>query len=481
MTGTFLQKAASAGSSAPLQTPTIPLETLTTDQNEAAGKLFSFLISDETFMNLTGPAGAGKSFLMRHLQDTILPEANTTRRLLQMKELRPKIQFSATTHRAVAQLTNAGLQGVCTVHAAMGFNLDSYTKQTVVPASVTPPGVKGAAWEHEVLVIDEASMIDMSLFKAIMETIPKKAKVIFVGDHCQLPPVGERISQIYLQNFRHVDLPGNVRAMGAPFLADVCAHMRSAVESALAGQLDLRSLPDGDGFTELQQAGALNHIKQHFKRPQTKHTILCFTNQRAQELSNYIRKPRGLPRNLVRGEILFLTEQYTERRLLAQGIPYTILRADPPKKAFITVTPKDTDKDAAPYKFSVWAQKCVLAAPNHEEIVAFVTQDRKTIQQHRGELQSPYDHGKHTVVAAMAAQEVMTVHKSQGMSLENVFVDVKDMAKCSDPLDYLRLLYVAVSRAKKHVFYFGNVSPYMQSLEHTNAVLPPAQETRNGH
>ncbi len=49
----------------------------------------------------------------------------------------------------------------------------------------------------------------------------------------------------------------------------------------------------------------------------------------------------------------------------------------------------------------------------------------------------------------------MTVHKSQGSTLEHVFVDVTNFNKCRDFPTYRRLLYVAASRASVHLHLLG--------------------------
>ena len=48
----------------------------------------------------------------------------------------------------------------------------------------------------------------------------------------------------------------------------------------------------------------------------------------------------------------------------------------------------------------------------------------------------------------------MTVHKSQGSTYENVYIDIQDLGRCADKdyTMYLKLLYVAVSRASHKVF-----------------------------
>ena len=44
----------------------------------------------------------------------------------------------------------------------------------------------------------------------------------------------------------------------------------------------------------------------------------------------------------------------------------------------------------------------------------------------------------------------MTVHKSQGSSLNNVFIDMKDINKCRNKDEFRQLQYVSVSRTKNN-------------------------------
>lgn len=48
----------------------------------------------------------------------------------------------------------------------------------------------------------------------------------------------------------------------------------------------------------------------------------------------------------------------------------------------------------------------------------------------------------------------MTVHKSQGSTYETVYIDTEDLYKCAklNPTQYLKLMYVAISRASKIVY-----------------------------
>ncbi len=50
-----------------------------------------------------------------------------------------------------------------------------------------------------------------------------------------------------------------------------------------------------------------------------------------------------------------------------------------------------------------------------------------------------------------------TIHKSQGSTYENVYIDLDSFKACKDRETLARLLYVAVSRAKNHVYFHGSL------------------------
>ena len=50
-----------------------------------------------------------------------------------------------------------------------------------------------------------------------------------------------------------------------------------------------------------------------------------------------------------------------------------------------------------------------------------------------------------------------TIHKSQGSTFDEVLIDLGSFRVCDDPETAARLLYVAVSRAKNKVFFYGKL------------------------
>ena len=50
-----------------------------------------------------------------------------------------------------------------------------------------------------------------------------------------------------------------------------------------------------------------------------------------------------------------------------------------------------------------------------------------------------------------------TVHKSQGSTYSHVFIDLDDIGRCNITDDVARMLYVAISRAKRNVYLVGDL------------------------
>jgi ATP-dependent exoDNAse (exonuclease V) alpha subunit len=51
-----------------------------------------------------------------------------------------------------------------------------------------------------------------------------------------------------------------------------------------------------------------------------------------------------------------------------------------------------------------------------------------------------------------------TVHKSQGSTHDDVYIDLGNISTCHNPNQAARMLYVAFSRARNRVFLFGQLA-----------------------
>lgn len=122
---------------------------------------------EEKVFILTGGPGTGKSTI--------------TNAILRICEkLTRKIYLAAPTGRAAKRMSEITHRKAYTIHSLleMDFTVGKFKKDKDHPLSC------------ELIIVDEASMIDTHLMHSLLKAIPTTARVVFVGDIDQLPSVG---------------------------------------------------------------------------------------------------------------------------------------------------------------------------------------------------------------------------------------------------------------------------------------------------
>jgi exodeoxyribonuclease V alpha subunit len=135
---------------------------LSASQYEALVKLMQHKVSI-----MTGGPGVGKTTLV-----------NTLLWIIRAKGF--KVSLCAPTGRAAKRLTETTRLTAKTIHRLLVFDpaTHQFQHREDYPLSL------------DVLIIDEASMIDIVLFNQLLKAVPLHAAIIFVGDVDQLPSVG---------------------------------------------------------------------------------------------------------------------------------------------------------------------------------------------------------------------------------------------------------------------------------------------------
>jgi len=116
---------------------------------------------------ITGGPGTGKTTLIRSIAAIC-------------DRLRQKTILSAPTGRAARRLSEVARKKASTLHKLLGYNLEQndFEKDEDDPLDV------------DVMIVDEASMVDAYLMFHLLKAIPVTATLILVGDVFQLPSVG---------------------------------------------------------------------------------------------------------------------------------------------------------------------------------------------------------------------------------------------------------------------------------------------------
>lgn len=121
--------------------------------------------AESGFMVLTGGPGTGKT--------------TTTNLIIQyFKKLKKRIALAAPTGRAAKRMQEATGYEAKTIHRLLEVKNGGFQRNEENPL------------ECDVLIVDEVSMLDLSLMHSLLLAVPVHARVILVGDKNQLPSVG---------------------------------------------------------------------------------------------------------------------------------------------------------------------------------------------------------------------------------------------------------------------------------------------------
>ncbi len=161
---------------------------------------------------LTGGPGTGKTTIIRGI-------------IKLFRSLKKSFVLAAPTGRAAKRMSEATGEEAKTIHRMLEM---TYTddRQTVFTRNASNP------LDEELIIVDEASMIDTLLMEALLRAINPGSRLIIIGDSNQLPSVGAGmvLSQILASNrYRTVMLTKIFRQAGESLIV-TNAHAINAGE-----------------------------------------------------------------------------------------------------------------------------------------------------------------------------------------------------------------------------------------------------------
>ena len=464
------------------------------EQLSALQQMVDFIESDtedkkslDRMFSLMGYAGTGKTSITKIL-------------LQYLKMRRIRTGLTATTHKAKVVLGKATEAKTDTLHKLLGLRPSPKPLEELDLSELNflRTGAKEAD-TNDIIIIDEASFISDELFDFITAELKNKKdlKVIFIGDPAQIKPVKQTTtSKVFTDLTNSVELKTVERQAEdnplGPILDAIRNNIKSpkrafSTDSAINGN-------EGIGFVESKndflKAAAQAFKSDNFAANRNFARIITYSNDDVSEYNKAIRKALGLTGEFREGEILM---SYKNARyfkgdyMYKNSVDYVILASAfvPSRKigeaylknAFFTDKKLSTPVTVAGYEVLVQD----LNDPSESPMVLFILdpstsdevlerlgdqsealnqQANKTnvFKDFNGFVDSFFStrkyvkNGKEKVKKGIDYGYAHTIHKSQGATYTNIFVDLASVSNMSDIEQKNQMTYVSLSRATNIAF-----------------------------
>lgn len=422
-------------------------------QEAVAREFFDFLNNpDASEFNISGPGGTGKTFLMSHLIDDTMPAYMDTCSLMGTKPLYNEVVMTATTNKAAEVLAQATGRPTSTYHSFQGLivkNDFGTGESRVVPSK------SFAIKRNKIIFIDEASMIDRQLLNYAREGT-HQSKLVFVGDASQLLPVKENKSPVYAGSIPTHYLTEQMRT-DKPELKALHQQLRDTV-NGVTGFLPIKCIPGVIDWVQEEEMEKL--VNEYFVNNHTDSRIVGYTNDQVINYNNYIRGANGYKGEYSVGENLVSNSAVklgVEDRLSIEQ-ELSIIDQDSSTRMIRVTGDIELEVRDSTLNLGYGGIISEVPVPTDPEyfnrLVKWLGKDKNW---------EPYFRMKETI-PDLRATHACTVHKSQGSSYDTIFIDANDLSSCRQPDTVARLLYVAVSRARTRVVFYGNLAPKFGGL-----------------
>ena len=467
---------------------------LNDQQKSALKELEAFVNGDDTSITLSGYAGTGKTTIMGIFNEYL------------KRRIQADIIFSAPTHRANAvtrqKTPNAK---VITLQSLLGLRPDFDITEDVFDLhklkfeQVADVKIEAAS----IVIVDEASMIQDSLYDFLLEQIAAKgAQIIFMGDKGQLRPVkANNISKVFRNDGAQLQLTKVERTGDNPILKE-STRVRNG--EGLSYETDIA--PNGQGVEYSSDKTRIREfVKTSLKEMKDSQDPLYFrvlaaTNSSVEAYNSAIRQILygRRPAQLYEGELVmgYSNRKYDSLRkkyklmnsgdYVVQSVKPTTIQIDltyPDRKESISmegykVTLKDAiDTSASSFTIDVvsnfetdeniikvqeyiqtlWSMRKQLLAEGNPTAAKAVIEKINNIQNRIHTMRDVKDaNGRLKLRKSFDYGYAHTIHKSQGGTYSKVLINdssINTFGFNDKNGQEVRqeLKYVAVSRAKNYV------------------------------
>lgn len=408
--------------------------TLNSDQQHAVAKLLEFIetpLPESWYFCFTGYAGTGKTFCMREVA-------------ARCRSSHATFAYTAPTNKA-AKVLREVVGEASTIYSLLGLRVDK-TGEVKQVTGGRPVDLS----DLDVIVVDEASMVNGNLFSMIQSAADRFGlRVIFMGDLAQLPPVKEAVS------------PSLSGPLGAS-LTRVMRHdnqiltfatsVREQIHS-LTPSIKISSSNDGtQGVWKVQQRDFKQEIFNAAQRgdfADGRHAkVIAWRNVRVADYNNIVRMALYgadavpgwfLPGDRVvaagtceRGDEVVMS---TDDEAIVESVAECLHPMEP---RYHAIELKVRREDNKVVRLLVIHPRSKVDFENDAEQLAHLARGNGKLWKKFWEHKELF----HDVRYAYA----ITAHRSQGSTFNTVFVDASDILYNRDRREAFKCLYVAATR-----------------------------------
>ena len=419
-------------------------------------------------MLITGYAGTGKTTLTTKFIDWFRDNSN---------HFYLNIAVTAPTHKAVKVLKSMGVSKnavenveFCTLHSILG--LRPVINEDGTQSFKKDPYIKPRLGLFDLVIIDEASMIDDNLFSEIIDQNTKNCKLIFVGDSEQIPPInqtmaipfkdGER-AHYYIEKF---SLTKIIRQASENPIIQITQQIRDGKFDSINREEFVKEDTNGHGVYYLNDnVSVRKELEKYFKSKEFEEDcdyckVVAWRNSTINAFNAIIRKFLfgADAKPLIVGEKLIADKPVIEGKevIINTNEDLTVLKIEDAEMLIElenikyhnvvvkgdtgTNTVKIIDKEPKNLKkFNKACENLAALAKTCSDKFAKIKAWKKFYKTKETFAEVKYNYA-------------ITAHKAQGSTYTNAFVIASDICVNPNLEDRRRILYTACSRPKEKLF-----------------------------
>jgi len=367
---------------------------------------------------ITGGPGTGKTTIIKGI-------VNLYKEIYKLKseDLEKKLALLAPTGRASKRLTESTLVHASTIHRFLKWNKESDSFQVN----------ERCKSDVEFVVVDEASMVDVSLFSSLLKGLKTDTKIILVGDFNQLPSVGAgqllkdiiesdvvpviRLTKLYRQS-----MESNIIRLAYDINQDT-------IDSSIFNLTDAKFIP-------CSSANIKNNILEITK------DLVKNKDFDYQVLAPMYRGVNGIDAINLTMQEEFNKKSAKKNEIVINGVVFR----EQDKVIQLTNMPEDNV-----FNGDIGVVERIKTSPKKEIIIDF---DGNMVTY----TPSDFSNFKHAYA--------ISIHKSQGSEFNTVIIP---LSREYGKMLYRKLIYTGVTRAKKNLYLIGDLDA-LYFASHNNDV-----------